>query len=88
MSQTMLVEPVIHSNVFFFTMDNIKGHISSYWYLYVRVMVFSYYGVWLRIVVPKIIYKQALFGLMDNVRGPIREAFKKYLKCKLFPNWP
>ena len=68
-------------------MDNIKGPIITFGYLYVRGMVFSYHGVWLRSVVPKINPKQVLryackapymfkntssfFGKIDNGTGSV-----------------
>ena len=66
-------------------MDTVRGPISPYWYLIYRVMIFSYYGVWLRSVVSKknpkrvmnyarratFMLQRSVFGLMDTVRGPI-----------------
>ena len=66
-------------------MSNIRGPISSWWYLYFRVIVFSFHGVYIKSIVFKknpervikyarsttYMLKMGLFGIMDNTKGPI-----------------
>ena len=67
-------------------MGNIRGPISSWWYLYFRVIVFFCHDVYIRSIVPKknseqvikyacsatYMLKMGLLGPMDNTKGPIR----------------